>query len=361
MLVPDSTISSLVANLRQAQAHLTNWIGGSGATDLEQATIQFDATLLALAQIPGTVTSQEAAAEIVSLRRSVGQHRGQVDREIETLREVSAGAKADFVAAGSAATARVAELETEVARLRDEMTQLIAAAREQGNQQQNAFATAQESRQEAFAKMLEDRREETVDLVTEMNEKADALTAKATADTDGLIKSVTVSKERVEGILGIVSEEALIGTYSKTAGSEQQQADRWRWITVAFVLSAVGVGIWLAASATGDGTDWDLFAGKAALGVPLAATAAYSARQSSEHRHTQREAEHMATQLATLGPYLNDLAGEETRDELLKEIAGRIFGQPRRDGRSVESQVGDTPASVDSLVTLVREVGKIVK
>ena len=358
ILIADSTISQLAQQLTQTRDHLNQWVAGAGTAQLTAASGQADSAITTVASIPVSPTATEAAAEIGSLRRSVGQHRGQVDREIEDLRSTSAKAQQGFTTKADQAAARVTELEEEVGRLREELNQVLNAARDQANQQQNTFSSAQDQRQEAFSKLLEAKRTEATEAVeaieTSSAEKADRLTEVQ----QGHVSAAQAAKERVEEILGIVSEEALVGAYSKNAAEEKEQADRWRWIAIALVLASVAIGVWIVASSADDGTDWDQFAAKTVLALPIAAAAAYAAKQSGEHRHVQREGEHMALQLAALGPYLNDLAGPDSRDELLSDIARKIFGQPRRDG-GAGSDSGDAPTTISQMTSFIEELGKL--
>nr|MBC8195712.1 hypothetical protein [Actinomycetota bacterium] len=292
------------------------------------------------------------------LRRSVGQHRGQVDREIEDLRKTSTSAQETFAEQSSLATTRVAELEAEVNRLREELNQVLNAARDQANQQQTTFSAAQDQRNEAFSKLLEDKRTDAVTAIETIEaDTSDAASQIAKIQQDH-VEAAEAAKERVEDILGIVSEEALVGAYSKNAAEEKEQADRWRWIAIALVLGSVAIGVWIVGSAANDGTDWDQLAAKTLLALPIAAAATYAGKQSGEHRHVQREGEHMALQLAALGPYLNDLVGPDGRDELLTDIAKKIFGQPRRNGGR-DQDAGDAPTTISQMAGLVQEIGKL--
>ena len=358
VLIADSTINQLAQQLTQTRDHLDQWKAGAGAHQLTAATAQADAAITAVATIPISSTATEAAAEIGSLRRSVGQHRGQVDREIEDLRSTSIKVQQEFTSTADQATVRVTELEEEVRRLREELNQVLNAARDQANRQQNTFSSAQDQRQELFGKFLDEKRSESTAAVeaieTSTTETADRLAEVQQGHAD----AAAAAKERVEEILGIVSEEALVGTYSKNASEKKEQADRWRWIAIALVLASVAIGVWIVASAADDGTDWDHFAAKTVLVLPITAAATYAGKQSGEHRHVQREGEHMALQLAALGPYLNDLVGPEGRDELLTDIAKKIFGQPRRYG-GAGPDAGDAPTTISQVADLIQEIGKL--
>ena len=357
-LLADSTINQLASQLAQIQAHLANWASGSGLPELANATSQADAATTTISYIPLPPSAAAASAEVAFLRRSVGQHRGQVDREIEDLRIASSNAQQSFSTSADRASVRIAEIEQEVARLREEINQALSTVREQANQQQNAFSSAQDLRQSAFSSLSDEARAQ---LRQETEELAARFAATATEYAElqqGHVEEAASAKQRIEEILGIVGEEALVGTYSKNSGEERRQANFWRWVSISFVSISVLIGAWIVSSTADAGSDWDHFAAKSLLVLPIAAAAAYAAKQSGEHRHTQREAEHMALQLAALGPYLSDLTDISDRDRLLSEVAQRFFGQPRRT-RSGESDAGDAPTTINQITQLLQEVAKL--
>jgi len=361
MLISDATLNQLANQLRQAGDHLTQWTT-SGVPEhlVTHSSAQFDAALITLAGIPGPTDAAEAATEVASLRRSVGQHRGQVDREIESLRAASRKQKEQFESQAQQAAKRVSELEAEISRLQGELASITSTARDQANQQQNAFTTAQTDRQEQFSRLLEEKREEVATATEAMKKDIAKQVAHTKAATQSEVQAIEEAKTRVEEILGIVGEEALVGTYSRNADKDRREANRWRWIALAAVAATAGVGIWIVVSAAAPGMHWDLVVAKLALALPIAGAAAYAARQSSEHRHSQREAEHIALQLAALRPYLNDLAEAGQRDQLLAAIAQRLFGQPRRDGRvSGTPELGDSPNTLNQVVALLQELAKL--
>ncbi|MGH9011105.1 MAG: hypothetical protein ACRDYF_14825, partial [Acidimicrobiia bacterium] len=124
-LVSDAVLAALGQQMQQGRDHLQQWKAGAGPTYLtNHAVAPLDAALGSLGSIPVPVTMTEASGEIASLRRSVGQHRGQVDREIEALRAAGEQARNQFGAAAQQAETRTGELEAEIARLREETAQL---------------------------------------------------------------------------------------------------------------------------------------------------------------------------------------------------------------------------------------------
>ncbi len=146
-LVPEPTLVQLAGALRQAITHLGSWQGGSGGEYLTTHTMdRLDAVLVALGSIPIAETVGEATAEVSSLRRSVGQHRGQVDREIEAMEEATTQIRDGTTAELQRVKEQVDTLAADVTRQGQELTQTLATARESLNSQQNTFASAQTER-----------------------------------------------------------------------------------------------------------------------------------------------------------------------------------------------------------------------
>ncbi len=87
-LIAAPALAQLAASLDQVIQLLPRWRSGEGPELLTVHLLAAGDTVLAsLASIPVPPTAPEAIVEIGSLRRSVGQHRGQVERELEGVLE----------------------------------------------------------------------------------------------------------------------------------------------------------------------------------------------------------------------------------------------------------------------------------
>lgn len=167
-LIAADTLGKLTQGLTASVQHLEAWRAGNGIESLvAAATTAIDQVVDGLSCIPVPASAAEASTEIGSLRRSVGQHRSQIEREVDGLRASVEEAVAELEARREAAATELANrveeamgetaaLRDEVDRLREEMTTLLASARTVETNQQAAFNTSQTSNQEAFAKLLND-------------------------------------------------------------------------------------------------------------------------------------------------------------------------------------------------------------
>lgn len=370
-LVGQESIDLVVSGLQAAAQHLQGWRDGLG---VEYLTVQtrdgLDQVVRGLAGIP--LPAADPATEIGSLRRSVGQHRGQMEREVEAFRQQSAEALAALVAQHGAAAetmsrqldgmvAEVASLRDEVTRIRDEVNALLTNARAMDANQQQTFGAAQTANQEAFATLLAESRTALEASTEKLQAQMKAVVDKIEVDMRVHVDDAGLNRGKVEEIYNIVGKTALLGSYATNAERERTEAAKWRRVAIAAAVVAIVIGLWAAIVAADAGSDWDMLVAKVVLGSGVAAVAAYAARQSAEHRNTQRDAEHVAVQLAAIKPYLNDLEDPTERDKLLIEVAQRLFGQARIPSNSSEDLsklLSDDPSLLTAIVTAVQAASK---
>jgi len=244
----------------------------------------------------------------------------------------------------------------QIKELDDDLTEVKKASAEVSTQQQAAFTTAETDRSTTFNKLVRDQQKELEvsleDIEADAKKSVEYIKAKVKADED----EAATARQRIEEILGIVGEEALIGDYSKNALGESKAADIWRYITAGSIVGAIITAICFA-SGINDYTSWQHFASKTIIVLSFGGLAGYAAKQSSEHRAAQRNAERMALQLKALKPYLNDLQDNNKRDELLAKIADRLFGQeqplPLPKGKN-----NDNPLLTSQLIDAILELIK---
>lgn len=333
-LVSETTLAQLAAPLRQAISYMASWQGGAGAEFLTVHTIgQVDAVLVALGSIPVAETVGEATAEITSLRRSVGQHRGQVDREIEAMNEAVAATKAAADGEVAKLEAQVEEANSRTAALQAELDTLRAAIDEQRAQVgtvstefQAQFSTAQEKRLDSFEAFMAEQRTAVTTLLDEVKQSASSRDADLVERGEAAIHRLAELKEQAEALVGVVGSTGLAGGYKIVANEQRTQADRMRWAALTFGALAAVVTL----LSIGDGPndfEWGRFATRVAIALAFGGLATYAAKQSSHHRERELLAKKVELELASLDPFLVSFTAERS-EEIKGEIALRLFAQP---------------------------------
>jgi len=365
-LVSQQILNNLSSYVGDLSSYINSWQQGNSTDYLTiHAQTSADNITHQLGQIPHTPWGG-ADKTIKGLRGSVLGHQQAVRRAMESLDEKVSDAKAVFDNKTNEAASAVVRLREMADETAVQYEKLDKDTKDLISQQQTAFSTAETKRSEAFNRLLTEESKKLGDSVDALSKNAAVKISDLQQETEEDRKAVIAAKTHVEEILGIVGDEALIGQYSKNAGDDKKTADVWRWMTFASIVAAIIAAGWLAWTVTsGEDINWHRIFAKALLTVSLGGLAAYAARQSSEHRHAQRQAEQMALQLAALKPYLRDIEDTAKRDQLLAEIALKLFGQSAetltKKGKSNKKEDAATITLLEQAMTLVEEMAKRLK
>lgn len=362
-LITPSILETIAAHASNVRTYLDNWKQGSGEEYLHVHAQNSGDNMLAQLPLIPTTPLEDANRVIKSLRGSVSGHRLAVDRAINQMEAELSQAQQVFLRQAETADEKVGELNKEVSNVSAKVQSLETATTTLATQQQSAFATAQTSRSEDFDQLVTEKQKLLNDTVEEMATEIKTSAKKIKDSIESESAAASKAKGRIEEILGIVGEEALIGSYSKSSNDDRRAADFWRWVTVGSIVAATIMAILAAISVfvapSSDEPDWYKLVAKFLLALAFGALATYAGRQSSEHRRAQRDATHMATQLAAVKPYLQDMSDSVKRDELLKEIAVKLFGQPaehRPSVRKKNAKKADETAIVSEALEIIRAI-----
>ena len=308
-------------------AQISNWRTNKNEAHIKSATPQIEAALVSFAQIPCAVSSNAPQSEVQSLRRSVAQHIVQAEKEVASLDQKLAESMSQIEAQLTATSNKVGDTEASISRLKEDADSALEAARAQVGSQQQTFLEAQELRSSSFSDLLESSKLLVGTQHEQLLHDVQESLAGAQSEAQATLGKIEESQEKAQQILGIIDEEALVGTYSKLATEEKETANFLRWVAIGLTIGTVALGVWMVVQSGSPGSDWDLFASRAVLTIPIAAAAAYAGRQSSEHRAAQRRSEDMALQLGSLGPFLSDL-DKPSRDKVrMSPLAWWGFGR----------------------------------
>ncbi|MEV7458172.1 hypothetical protein [Pseudarthrobacter oxydans] len=156
---------------------------------------------------------------------------------------------------------------------------------------------------------------------------------------------------------GLTGDALMSSFYSELTKSEKSAANTFRWLTVFLLLVATGMALFFVLG-HGSGIPWldtasdgEAYATLIQRAILLAGTfglAGYLARQAHQHRSMANWAGSMAVQLKTFDTYVAAIDSSETKDELRKAFAARVFGEhPPIKG---EPPVAPSAAAMDTAV-----------
>jgi hypothetical protein len=299
--------------------------------------LDFVARLPRPAAVPAAGETQEA---VTSFRRSISQHARHADAEIAALEERLAALAAAATAQEGKLQQQDARLDTVVAGFQQQFSQteqqrqaehneLISGSKttidqlaKTGQAEIAAVATKGEV---DVAEAISAAEAATEAAVQKLSDRATALTTsldKAGKDRIGKLDELLEKAIRTVGVIG---NTGMTGGYKQTADAEKKAANRLRWLAVGALALAV-ISSTAFALFHGDDFNWQVFASKSFISVPLLVLAGYAARESAKHRREEQYARKVELQLASIDSYLIELPDTE-RHRIKAKLADRFFAE----------------------------------
>lgn len=235
---------------------------------------------------------------------------------------------------------------------------------------QNQFSSAQEIRSQEFSKWRDafasEKSKETQEIIDKHDEVLDEQAGRLKSELDRIIEDSKSKHQSILDLYELTAGDSVGAAYIKSADEERAQADRWRYLSVAFIGLTV---IWLIFSFFYNSESWNIVdtvpnamisyddnksqetneVASEIANLELEASqnsrfpwhtmliafsisgvllwgAAYSAQQSTKHRNNEKRARWFALEVKAFDPFISSLEPQQQQD-LKKQLAERIFGQ----------------------------------
>lgn len=306
-------------------------------------------------EVPSVSEVDAYKADIRALRAEVAELLGQTTGEIAArsaeveqiasrIDEVAASLPPLALQVDELLATKDAELAVELDRIRQQGADTDAALRTQVN----GFV---EQQGVALEGTLADRTVQFDELIANQTEEAH-LTLAVLGDL----------LEEARKVVGAIGRTGLSGGFQQWGDSEKKSANQMRITSIVFgVLAALSiVAVLLIREFHGDPDKVSLARTLGAVSIPAAfgAVAAYTGRESSKHRRNFVIARRTELELASFGPYLATLTGEEQRS-LTAMFAPVFFGQSATHAEEPDHNDQNTPRPI--VTELMSQAAKAVR
>lgn len=247
----------------------------------------------------------------------------------------------------------IANLQVKVTDLQTQAQKQAADALANSKLQEAAFVKAQAERDEAFdaaeveraaqTKAAEEERKEALNsdlkkhlddvegLLAAKSKEADDLRAKIQKQAEELVTLLQGFKDEAEELVGLTGTLTRANAYREAAKDESRRGLVWSGVAAVALIALSVVAfrtLWTYTNGAHPiGIDWSGFSIRLYTLFSLTALAYYAGRQGEIHRNAERQNRRLFSDLASVSPFLSDLETEK-RQEIIEEIAKRIFGQP---------------------------------
>ena len=273
-------------------------------------------------------------------------------------------------AISQAADAAIASLSAERDKLAESIDDLRGQAQRQAEQIEQTsqkIAELMASMQSAISEINSKYSQLEIDFkkrfdeeLGEIDKDYSDLRKKLSDQADETLSILSNHETDAKRIVQIVGNIGVTGNFQKVAGEQSAQANLWRWITLllfgsGILLVSVTLGVQLYREATQPNFETDIFSlvARLAIGVAVALPALYTARESARHRTTADRAKQTELELASLGPFMEQLP-EETKVELRRALTERYFG------RNPEPHIVQDPVDLDKAKSLIQEITSLI-
>lgn len=238
------------------------------------------------------------------------------------------------------------DLEITIENRRQEVDQQIS-------QWQQQFSEAQEKRSNNYQDWKSNLEKNVSESNKELINKTESKLEKLESDTSVFLSRLSEQSEqkhnRIQELYELASGDSISGGYAQTAKEESVQADRWRIISLGFIVVTV---IWLLSAfcfyssggfhtagsqvkplteVTSENTeanmaslDWSRYLITFSITGVLLFGAGYAGQQSTRHRDEARRTQRFALQVKALDPYISSLP-EEEQINIKKSLTEKFF------------------------------------
>jgi cell division septum initiation protein DivIVA len=174
-----------------------------------------------------------------------------------------------------------------------------------------------------------------------------------------ILADMAKKHEEVKEIHKLVGRDSVAGGYQSSAGEEKNEANRWRWISLACLATAViwlGIKYSVGFTTTAEGSfDWPEIVTASSLTAILLIAAGYTSKQSKLHRDNEKLLRSYALETKALDPFIASLDKPE-QQAIKAELVRRMFGQQNNVDASRSTRLDD--GTVNTLTSRLTDAVK---
>lgn len=310
----------------------------SGASQhLKNANEQLNNVLVQFSQLLSIAKRSEVTEPLKGLEKSLDEFADTISSKKEKLAEDIDKTSLSLTKQNE----RLDELSTAISTKKQETDTLLATWQEQHSSAQHKrdtdFVADQKVRTDTFAAWKKEVEQDTKTQIKELIDESTEKLSTGQKDFDDKISSFIENAENKHAAIlelyELVAGDSVASGYLQSAENDKKQANFWRWTAILFIVSTA---IWTGyayITDTGIGVSGEILWGKilkafSVTGVLLFG-AAYSAKQSNSHRHSETQARWFALEVKAIDPFISSLP-EDDQKALKNKLSDRLFAQQHK-------------------------------
>lgn len=223
---------------------------------------------------------------------------------------------------------------------------------------QSKFDDVKTQHDQQFSTALKSYSAEINNSKEQFRKEFDELKDNTNNESLGLVNSLETKHDEAKALVGLIANVGITGNYQNIANDHKKDADRWRWVAIAFMAAfsiILLVTIW---NLNVDSLAWQQALVRIIAAISLSYPATYAARESSKHRKLETINRNAELELASINPFIEDLE-IETKQRIKGELVEKYFGNHNNFEHSDTKDLKDL--SVDNLEKIMEAISKIKK
>ncbi|RJE48910.1 MULTISPECIES: hypothetical protein [unclassified Dehalobacter] len=340
-----NVLQNLQNPMIQINSIIRNYINDSNQSNRENAIAQINSHLEGVIQQLGTIYYPRTPEDfegfkdiIVSLRRSVSQHKSNTEKDYEDLLKT----KLDI-------ENKLNDLAKNITTEKNRIDNIINDAQNSIANFKNQFTDSQEKRSENYTKELEVLQQKNKERIDEWNATFNDLlnTTKDNienfnnnlstymenfknellANAQKYEKELEEQRSYIKNLVGTLTNNGLSYGYRKYANQSMWTKIIWQIVAVASMIGMIIFAIKAAEHAlyNKENFNWVVTGTKWFVAAAFASIATYSGKQAGSNHKSEKYYRKLELELASLDPYLLTLEKEQ-QQEIKQELAKKIFG-----------------------------------
>jgi hypothetical protein len=376
---PFSTLNTVNQHLRHQNFwnQLDAFHTSHNVAHLEAANNQISAQAPAIHSLVGFATD-----------RNTTQSQKSLEENFDAFCLVMSQKSDEFSQDIASQKASLDELKQREVSLSEAVTALDLSQRERTSEWQEHFSNDQsqratdfsnkqierdESYSEWFQAFVKEKEVQIIETEKDWHKKTSLIYDEFIAKINDIRKDAAVRHNSILEMHGLVAEDSVAGGYKSLADHERGQANRWRLVSIGFIISTV---LWIALtywnimnistveesvviSFVGE-FNWAQVAKVASLTAVLLYGAVFSSKQSTLHRENEKRTRWFALEIKAIGPFIEAL-DKTKQNELIAKFSERLFGQELTETKENKPEANFDPNVLKVIGGMVKDIATSLK
>jgi len=334
ILVNEPELNALAKEIEAGLVQINNFLGNNNTGHLTNANNNFNAALNRIRNFPIPIPKGKYnfSKEIVNFEKVLSekyelikQENQEFDERLTQLNSVIESKQQKIDELNNLLVQKQNEITALTTNYTTDYNNIKATANQQFEQVKTKFRQEFDSEKEAFIKEKEALKEEFETERETYEKEITELKESISNNTTDLIKELERKLEESKKLVNVIGNIGATGNYQKIADYHKEQADKWRWIALFFMVVLVGLLIFTIYHITGGDFNWKVAIVRIVAFSALLYPATYASKESGKHRRLENINRKSELDIASISPFI-EILPDEKKQEIKEKMVEKFFG-----------------------------------